>query len=165
MKIICSYSTDILQSLDNNARRARLGQVENPYQDTFSSILEPEIGFTTWLPSWPPQPIFWIQGKLGARKSTLMKYVVQQEKTLELLNSTPVPRWHLITFFFHDRGTSIQKTVDGLLQEVLYQLLGLYPILASYLVPLRIQAVLDSVVEWKWSVLEWDFKVLITIRG
>ena len=73
-----------------------------------------------------------------------MKYAAQQEKTLEPLNSTPAPKWHLITFFFHDRGTLVQKTVDGLLQEVRYQLLKLYLGLVSYLVPLRIQTILDA---------------------
>jgi ankyrin repeat protein len=118
--------------------------VEDPYQDTFSWLFDSDIGFTDWLKSWPPRPIFWVQGKPGSGKSTLMKYASTHDKTQSLLDSTPATPWTLITFFFHDRGSAIQRTVDGLLQEVLYQLLKAYPDLVQFLVPIRIQAVMDS---------------------
>ncbi|MCJ1358086.1 MAG: hypothetical protein MMC33_008084 [Icmadophila ericetorum] len=40
----------------------------------------------------------------------------------------------LIPFFFHDRGSSIQKTVDGLLQELLYQILNSYQDLIGFVI-------------------------------
>jgi hypothetical protein len=70
-----------------------------------------------------------------------MKYASTHNETRSLLDSTPATPWTLITFFFHDRGSAIQKTVDGLLQEILYQLLKAYPELVQFLVPIRIQAI------------------------
>ena len=117
--------TDFLESLENSERRNRVDQVGKPYEGTFNWLFDPQVGFWGWL-SGPQQagtPIFfWIQGKPGSGKSTLMKYALAQKETRELLASADSGNWHLIPFFFHDRGSSIQKSVTGLLQELLYRL-------------------------------------------
>lgn len=51
-----------------------------------------------------------------------MKHALAQKRTRELLALADPGNWHLISFFFHDRGSSIQKSVTGLLQELLYRL-------------------------------------------
>ena len=117
--------TDFLESLENSERRNRVDQVGKPYEGTFHWLFDPQVGFWGWL-SGPRQagtPIFfWIQGKPGSGKSTLMKYALAQKETRELLALADPGNWHLIPFFFHDRGSSIQKSVTGLLQELLYRL-------------------------------------------
>lgn len=117
--------TDFLESLENSERRSRVDQVGKPYEGTFNWLFDPQVGFRDWLsgPQHAGTPIFfWIQGKPGSGKSTLMKYVLAQKKTRELLVLADPGNWHLIPFFFHDRGSSIQKSVTGLLQELLYRL-------------------------------------------
>ena len=66
--------------------------------------------------------MFWIQGKPGSGKSTLMKFAMQNKKTNDLL-STSGDHWIIIGYFFHDRGSDIQKSLKGMLQEILYQML------------------------------------------
>ena len=51
-----------------------------------------------------------------------MKYALAEKKTQELLALVDPGTWNLVPFFFHDRGSSIQKSVIGLLQELLYRL-------------------------------------------
>ena len=119
--------TGFLDSFENSDRRHRVDEVRKPHEGTFNWLFDPEVGFRGWL-SGPQQtgtPIFfWIQGKPGSGKSTLMKYALAEKKTLEFLALAHPGKWHLVPFFFHDRGSSsIQKSVTGLLQELLYRLL------------------------------------------
>ena len=117
--------TGFFESFENSKRRHRVDQVGKPHEGTFNWLFDPEVGFQRWL-SGPQQagtPIFfWIQGKPGSGKSTLMKYALAEKKTLEFLALADPGNWHLVPFFFHDRGSSIQKSVTGLLQELLYRL-------------------------------------------
>ena len=117
--------TGFFESFENSERRRRVDQVGNRYEGTFNWLFHPEVGFQGWL-SGPQQdgtPVFfWIQGKPGSGKSTLMKYALAEQKTREFLALADPGNWHLVPFFFHDRGSSIQKSVTGLLQELLYRL-------------------------------------------
>ena len=116
---------DFLESLGNSERRRRVDQVGNPYEGTFKWLFDPKVGFLGWLSGLQQAgtpAFFWIQGKPGSGKSTLMKYALAEKKTRELLALADPGTWHLVPFFFHDRGSSIQKSVLGLLQELLYRL-------------------------------------------
>lgn len=73
-----------------------------------------------------------------------MKYALRNERTQQLLNQSSDMPYHLIPFFFHDRGSLIQKTVDGLLQEILFQLLKARPDLLRFVLPIRIRALLQQ---------------------
>lgn len=117
--------TDFLESLGNSERRRRVDQVGNPYKGTFEWLFDPKVGFLGWLSGLQQAgtpAFFWIQGKPGSGKSTLMKYALAEKKTRELLALADFGTWHLVPFFFHDRGSSIQRSVIGLLQELLYRL-------------------------------------------
>ncbi|MCJ1476720.1 hypothetical protein MMC13_005388 [Lambiella insularis] len=120
---------DCLKSLEDNTRNTRVEQVENAHQNTYLWLYDKATGFSKWLAVVPTSEnsIFWITGKPGSGKSTLMKFAIHNLKTQQhLLRASPTP-WSLIPFFFHDRGFDVQKTVTGLLQEMLYQLLSRYP--------------------------------------
>ena len=66
--------------------------------------------------------LFWIKGKPGAGKSTLMKFALTQaERTI---NEKVV-----ISFFFHARGIDLQKSTIGMYRSLLWQLLGKLPML------------------------------------
>ncbi|RDA86385.1 hypothetical protein CP532_1084 [Ophiocordyceps camponoti-leonardi (nom. inval.)] len=78
--------------------------------------------FASWLRQ--DEGIFWINGKPGSGKSTLMKFVLQHPRVHDYGYdfSSEVTR---ITadFFFNFRGSSLQKSFLGLLQSVLHRLL------------------------------------------
>ena len=49
-----------------------------------------------------------------------MKFAMKDPRTFALLgenDDSDLP-WTLVAFFFHDRGSSIQKSLQGLLREV-----------------------------------------------
>src|ERR1700733_5344117 len=129
-----------------------MNQVDSPYQGTFGWLFDPSVRFEAWLcgllpresKNSPNNSIFWIQGKPGSGKSTLMKYALNHSKTLQHLWSAIPEPWTLISFFFHDRGSTIQKTVNGLLQEILFQLLKHYPELLKFVAAVRLRAIVEA---------------------
>ena len=102
--------------------RKRIGDVEDPFGQTYGWVFGSSIKFTTWLQD-SAAPYFWIQGKPGSGKSTMMKYILGQYRTASLLPRISATGWVIAGFFFHDRGSASQKTVESLLREILYQTL------------------------------------------
>jgi len=117
--------------------------VEKNHGYTFAWLFSDTVPFQDWLQQ--REPIFWIHGKPGSAKSTLMKYALLHPKTQELLQKSHQGLWTLIPFFFSDRGSSIQKTVDGLLQELLYQLLCHYEDLIDLVISSSLRSILPEI--------------------
>ena len=69
--------------------------------------------------------VYHIHGKAGSGKSTLMNYIVQDARTCEALRNWCGSAAILLTptFFFWSAGTAVQKSVQGLLRSVTYQIL------------------------------------------
>ena len=97
------------------------------------------ISFTQWLAS--NSSLYWITGKAGSGKSTLIKYVAQDPRTLQYLKRW-IPGGTLVTasYFFWNSGTSMQMSQKGLLQSLLFQILSSYPALTNSLFPERWEA-------------------------
>jgi len=92
------------------------------------------VGTCEWLPktheykSWMDPELmsthhgfFWIKGKAGAGKSTLMKHASTYAE------ARCSPRQHVLNFFFHARGGSLETSTDGLFRSLLHQLLEKVP--------------------------------------
>lgn len=78
--------------------------------------------FRSWLKN--DNPIYWIGGKPGSGKSTIMKYIFNNYQDLGVQTDEDSPRKHIrVGFFFHDRGSHFQKSFEGLLYTVLHQIL------------------------------------------
>jgi hypothetical protein len=125
--------TGILASLFLPDHEERIRQVEKAHKGTFQWLFEDvHVGFSNWLQRG--SGIFWISGKPASGKSTLLKFAVSDPRTYEFLRqNNPQNRWVTGDFFFTNRGKQEQKTLQGLLQRILYQLLsvcdGLFPLL------------------------------------
>ena len=52
-----------------------------------------------------------------------MKFAMNHPKTRQLLETYDVHPWKIASYFFHDRGSLVQKSVEGLAREILYQIL------------------------------------------
>lgn len=77
--------------------------------------------------------IFWISGKPGSGKSTLMKYLTRHDKTRDYLGQRNTQKWIIADFFFDFRaGTGTANNLDGMMRSVLAQMIGQIPELASY---------------------------------
>ncbi|KAI9150275.1 transcriptional regulatory protein [Paramyrothecium foliicola] len=76
--------------------------------------------FVHWLQS--KDPIFWIRGKPGSGKSTLMKFVIRNKNTSKLLAS-----WgsevKIIPHFFWKIGSQPQRSIKGFLSSIIYHAL------------------------------------------
>lgn len=105
----------------------------NTYQwifETNSQQTQSWSNFAEWLQNG--QGIYWISGKAGSGKSTLMNYVFAEERTTEALKIWAGKRELLTpTFFFWNAGSTLQKSTGGLLRSLLYQLLEQRPSLVS----------------------------------
>lgn len=81
--------------------------------------------FDQWLRNPETKDIFWISGKPGSGKSTLVKYLVtcgQLQHKLE--TSSKEKRWKIVHFFFDYRAAEgLANTKDGMLRSVLNQVL------------------------------------------
>ena len=105
--------------------------------------------FKAWLTS--EKQLYWITGKAGSGKSTLMKYICKPDRTSESQPRMPNSRsrceeylraWAghclLVTaaFYFWNSGVQLQMAQGGLFRSLLVQILGQIPHLVS-LVALR----------------------------
>lgn len=118
--------------------RARIVEVHEAHEKTFHWLFDPSVvSFSKWLSeeSSKNQPIYWIWGKPGSGKSTLMKFAMRDRKMEELLASNGHPSWIFAAYFFHDRGSDVQKTLGGMLQELLYSILDQVPALLRFIIP------------------------------
>lgn len=87
-------------------------------------------GFSEWLRAG--NSVYWINGKAGSGKSTLMDYICNHEKKEEYLKQwSPNKRLLTPTFFFWNAGARQQKSIDGLLRSLIYQMLTECPSLIT----------------------------------
>lgn len=141
--------------------RARYAEVHEAHEKTFHWLFDPSIvSFSEWLSeeSSKKQPIYWVQGKPGSGKSTLMKFAMRDRRMAELLASSGHPHWNFAAFFFHDRGSEVQKTLRGMLQELLHSVLGQIPALLQFIIP----SYLELIRSQRTRAPNWDAETLKT---
>lgn len=76
--------------------------------------------FSNWLSS--TDVLYWITGKPGSGKTTLMKYILNDERTKKYLDIW-CPGCTIISHYFWLPGSPMQRNIEGLLCSLLYQLL------------------------------------------
>jgi hypothetical protein len=66
-----------------------------------------------------------------------MKFAMRVERTQHSLRrNSGSSEWIILGFFFHDRGSHIQKSTEGMLQAVLHQLVSQVPTLLNFIYPI-----------------------------
>lgn len=149
----------VLHTLGFRNMEDRQRRIAKAYEETFewvfcdtSSSGKPWSNFRNFL-TQSSDRIYWITGKPGAGKSTLMKYIRCHDKTKELLNSWS--NHHRITqaaFYFWNSGGRMQMTVEGLLRTLLQECLRQLPSAIPDLLPERWEAAcLFDVDDYSWS--------------
>lgn len=90
--------------------------------------------------------IFHISGKPGSGKSTLMKYLCRQEETKQYLDIWAADKSLVFgKFFFWNPGTTLQKSLRGLIRGLLYSILSNSPELIPLAFPKHWDATLSKV--------------------
>ncbi|KAI9754285.1 MAG: hypothetical protein M1815_005718 [Lichina confinis] len=121
----------ILESLCFNSMKNRHSNIKEAHQRTLDWLFVGEnMTFMEWLEK--ENDIFWVGGKAGSGKSTLMKYVCNHERTLEALRTWSGPSKLIhASYFFWNAGEVLQKSQEGLLKSLLYQILRQCPTMIS----------------------------------
>jgi hypothetical protein len=125
--------TKILDSLWFDSIRDRYDDIVKAHKTTFEWIFHapdpkarPWSDFNQWLRNG--NGVYWITGKPGSGKSTLMKFLYTSPQTRKVLNKCSRNQ-HVIfgSFFFWNSGIRAQKTHESLLRSLLYQVLKEFP--------------------------------------
>ncbi|KAI1068720.1 hypothetical protein LB507_006259 [Fusarium sp. FIESC RH6] len=116
-----------------------------------ASRSETSARFAEWLGS--EAKTFWISGKPGSGKSTLMKFIATNSATQE-----HVAAWrsdvHILTHYFWKAGSPMERKLKGLLLSLIYQILLDRTALAQQLWETM------PAIRHKWSYGDWDMQQL-----
>ncbi|KAF4447971.1 hypothetical protein F53441_8562 [Fusarium austroafricanum] len=133
---IVNRTYDVLHENSVDAEHKRLSSVDEAWGN-----------FTTWLQS-EDNRVFWVRGKPGSGKSTLMKFFVDTERTKELLEYWR-PGTKIISHFFWKIGSSSQNSLQGMLCSLLHHLLsGNDQVIHQVLTHFNITATKNSYNDW-----------------
>jgi hypothetical protein len=141
-----SKEVAILRSLSFRSMEDRQAKIAEAHSTTFgwvfkshmlpSNDVRSRIGLGKWLRS--EGGVFWVSGKAGSGKSTLMKWLYNEPRTLaELREWAKGAELVTASFYFWNSGTDMQKSQQGLLQSLLYELLSKCAQLIPILCPSR----------------------------
>lgn len=139
-------------SIFDEAFKHRRESLSGPFPKTFEWIFDSKGGaeelengtlspprwdsFSNWLEDPDSSKQYWLSGKAGSGKSTLMAYLVRDDLGLRRTKER-LGRWsgskplHVLSFFLF-RANS-KATVEYLLRSLIYQLLECIPIMAKVL--------------------------------
>ena len=125
----------LLESLWFDEIHSREEKIAAAHRKTFEWIFDvsdhamgPWDNFIKWLKTG--QDTYWINGKAGSGKSTLMSFLCQDDRTLESLRCWSGNRGMNVLmpkFYFWSGGTQMQKSIEGLLRSLIWQVLQLMP--------------------------------------
>ncbi|KAF2084499.1 hypothetical protein K490DRAFT_48938, partial [Saccharata proteae CBS 121410] len=130
----------ILDCLKFSSMTNRFEDIEEAHRKTFNWIFEdrkekrPFDDFVGWAENG--KGVYWVTGKAGSGKSTLMKYLNEDPRTRDALEkwAGDVPL-RMISFYFWSSGSMMQRSRKGLLQGILHNILLEEPELSPILFP------------------------------
>ena len=127
------YYKRILESLYFPDIHARQEGINEAHKQTFEWIFDkpgnevrPWDHFIDWLEEGCGT--YWISGKAGSGKSTLMNFICQDSRTdaaLKIWSGTN--EVFKPSFFFWSPGSQLQKSLAGLLRSLIYQIVEKFP--------------------------------------
>ncbi|EQB58112.1 hypothetical protein CGLO_01685 [Colletotrichum gloeosporioides Cg-14] len=115
----------ILKSLHFAQIKERQNEIPQAHRNTFEWIFEESSpdSFSSWL-RHSDGGVFWVTGKPGSGKSTLMKLILGHQTTSTLAGAWAESKPLIIaSHFFWSVGTKLQKSQEGLLRTLLFQIL------------------------------------------
>ena len=124
------YRKRLLDSLWFNELWSREERIADAHRETFEWIFDSTgkgVGrwdnFVEWLERG--KGIYWIKGKAGSGKSTLMSFLGQDSRIPESLKVWAASKSILVPkFYFWSGGTPIERSTEGLLRSLLWQILN-----------------------------------------
>lgn len=178
---VVPVTVKILSSLPFSGMESRHESIPEAYAKTYEWIFSDQNvdkhGQELQWPSFPAwlqgtsESIYWITGKPGSGKSTLMKFIFDHVKLRDHLKcyAEELPLM-LAGFFFWGPGSKMQKSHEGLVRTLLHQCLKTRQDLIPAIMPRRWALYnllgVDSVApEWTWQELKESFEILSSFHG
>ncbi|CAM1503537.1 Fc.00g011280.m01.CDS01 [Cosmosporella sp. VM-42] len=178
------YVAAIMDSLRFQGVKSREDAIPEAYEKTFEWIYaepperrtagcDPWVGFTPWLEE-SVEDVYWITGKPGAGKSTLMKFLTKNPRTRDHLLkwSSNLPLIQASFYFWNSGASQLQKSQTGLLRTLLLQCLQQMPSLCPRVCPRRWALVklfgskaMQSAPQWTWGELLESFSALTMLTS
>ena len=123
----------LLDSLWFPEIHSREERIADAHRKTFEWVFDrsglgvkPWDDFMQWLEKG--QGTYWIHGKAGSGKSTLMSFLVQDPRTLQALSVwSGTKAVFMPKFFFWISGTVMEKSIEGLLRSLIWQMMSQFP--------------------------------------
>ncbi|KAM3541022.1 hypothetical protein ARSEF1564_006062 [Beauveria bassiana] len=126
----------IIQSLRFDGMLHRREEIPTAHTNTFQWAFAPHLHFQEWLER--DDGVYWVSGDPGSGKSTLMKHLSSHRTTQEALRKWAGDKELVMArFFFWFSGTALQKSQEGLLRSLLFEILRQCPSSIAAACPLR----------------------------
>lgn len=166
----------MLTSLRFPEMHLRYDSVSEAQRNTFSWIVDSDQVsqqhssniFREWLldSRADANGVFWLSGKPGSGKSTLMRFLVNDKRLLQLVQ---IWAGHndvvIVKVFFWNAGSYLQKSQQGLLRSILFQMLSCQKRLINGICDTRLaHLLLDSKHESEWTLQELDYGIRALVR-
>ncbi|KAL8294857.1 hypothetical protein RB597_008297 [Gaeumannomyces tritici] len=172
------FKAQILEQLRFLEQQDREHRIPEAHQRTFRWVFSTEeeqddrsgnwSNFISWLEG-DSDPLYWITGKAGSGKSTLVKFIVHNEQRASSLD-----RWSgglpVVTarFYFWNSGTETRMSQEGLLRSILHDALSQRPSLVPKVLARRwqhSQLFGSDLRPWEPEELSQAFKTLVATAG
>lgn len=151
-----SRQQEFLKALYFKLIKMRESKILDAHAQTFEWIFSednPDPAFLNWLQH--DSGIFYIMGKAGSGKSTLMKFLVNRPETPHSLR-----KWAkgnslvLAPYYFWSAGHPLQKSLEGLFRTLLFEILRKCPQMIEDLTPHLGESYIASDDSTIWSIQE-----------
>jgi len=122
----------------------RFDSVKEAHKETLQWIFgkptqsDEDLDLWSDFPEWLEEMsgCYWVQGKAGSGKSTLMKMICMHPRTIQHLDAWAAPGSLTVgSFFFWYLGSALQKSQAGLLRAILHKVLHDNPQLIARVMP------------------------------
>ncbi|KAK8166240.1 hypothetical protein IWX90DRAFT_206578 [Phyllosticta citrichinensis] len=125
----------VLKRLQYLEHMDRYNNVSEAHQRTFPWIFDDQKrGFSDWLEH--QSGIYWISGKPGSGKSTLMKFVEEHDEMIRLFKSWAGDQKLVVaSHYFWTSGSSMQCSREGFLRSMIFQILRKHPVMIPLVFP------------------------------
>jgi hypothetical protein len=145
-RVLGSLRFELIKQRQSNVKHAHAKTLEWIFSDCATNT-RPRAPLLNWMKT--QNGIFWIQGKAGSGKSTLMKFLCDHRTKKDSLQKwADGSKLCLASYFFWSAGTEMQKSQEGLLQTLLHQILQQCPEMTPSICPNH----------WKQSSLSFELE-------